>query len=154
VSQKKSSDAGSALAYASKMLEKSQSSGSAAAYAEGLNRAAKTFKSKQVTPENAFGLVQSLLGGQSSSPAGGDVLGSLLSGLGGGQQADEGLDMGDLLSAGMAFLQAQQQGGGTIESLIQAVISSGALGGSAHRAQSGQLVGSTLMKVVGALTGK
>lgn len=162
VGKKKKADAGEAFAYASQVLKKEHSSGSAAAYAEGLRQAAETFKSKQVTQENAFDFVRTLLGGglapaADSSALGGDLLGNLLGGLAGGKQdapaADKGLDLGDLISAGMAFLQAQQQGGTAIESLIEAVVSAGALGKSQHRSQSGQLVGKTVMKILGALGG-
>ena len=157
VGSKKKSDAGKAFAYASKALKKTQTSGSAQVYAEGLSRAADTFKSKQVTQENALDLIQSLLGGGAAPAAGGDLLGSLLGGLGGEQSstkaADDGLDMGDLISAGMAFMQSQQQGGSPVESIIQAVISAGALGGSSHRAKSGELVGNVLMQVLGSLGG-
>lgn len=155
VGKKKKSDAGTAFDYASKALKKTQSSGSAKVYAEGLSRAAETFKSKQVTQENALDLIQSLLGGGAGQASGGDLLGSLLGGLGAGepspQTSDDGLDMGDLISAGKAFMQSQQQGGSAFESIIQAVISGGELGGSTHRAKSGELVGNTLMKVLGAL---
>ncbi len=156
VGKKKKSDAGTAFAYASQALKKKHTSGSSQVYADGLSRAAEAFKSKQVTQENAFELIQSLLGGGAApAQSGGDILGTLLSGLAGEQQAaqasGEGLDLGDLISTGMAFLQAQQGGEGAIESLIQAVISGGALGGSSHRAKSGQLIGNTLMKVLGAL---
>lgn len=155
VGKKKKSDAGTALAYASQQLKKQHSSGSSQAYAEGLGRAAEAFKSKQLTKENAFGLIQTLLGGgaapQASAP-GGDALGVLLGSLGGGQQAaDQNLDLGDLVSAGMTFLQAQQQGGSALESLIQAVVSSGALGGTSHRSTSGQIVGNTLVQLLGSL---
>ncbi|MGD8812868.1 MAG: hypothetical protein PVI78_00170 [Anaerolineales bacterium] len=152
---KKKSDAGEAFAYASDLLKKEHSSGSAAVYAEGLSQAAGAFKSKQVTQENVFTLIQALLGGGASATTApsGDLLGSLLSGLAGAQQAnlDEGLDLGDLLSAGMAFLQARQEGDTTAETLIQAIVSGGALGSSTHRSTSGQLVGNTLMELLAGL---
>jgi hypothetical protein len=155
VSKKKKADAGEAFSYASQMVKEKHTSGSSQAYAQALSQAAETFKSKQVTQENAFALIQTLLGGGAPSAAGqsGDILGTLLSGLAGGQQAasDEGLDAGDLLSAGMAFLQARQEGDSAAEALIQAVVSGGALGSSAHRSTSGQLIGNTLMKLLGGL---
>jgi hypothetical protein len=155
VSKKKKADAGQAFSYASQMVKEKHSSGSSQAYAQALAQAAETFKSKQVTQENAFALIQTLLGGGAPAAAGssGDVLGMLLSGLAGGQQSasDEGLDAGDLLSAGMAFLQAKQEGGSAVDALIQAVVSGGALGSSAHRSTSGQLIGNTLMKLLGGL---
>jgi hypothetical protein len=160
VDKKKKADAGEAFAYASELLKKEQSSGSAATYAEGLRHAAKTFKSKNVTPENAFELIRSLLGGRSISTLdaseldAGD-LGSILQKVQGAQQVAEasGLDLEELLSMGMAFAQAQQQGGSAIEALIKAIVSGGVLGGSQHRSKSGMLVGNTLMKILGSLTG-
>ncbi len=152
VTKKKKADAGEAFSYASQMVKEKHTSGSSQAYAQALAQAAETFKSKQVTPENAFALIQALLGGgASAADSGGDILGSLLSGLGGGQQtaSDKGLDAGDLLSAGMAFLQARQEGGSGVEGLIQAIVSGGALGSSSHRSTSGQLIGNTLMKLLG-----
>jgi hypothetical protein len=162
VGKKNESDAGSALAHASQILKKELTSGSSKAYAEGLGQAAKAFKSKRVTQENALEFIQTLLGGGAAPPVdssalGGDLLGNLLGGLAGGQQegqaANEGLDLEELISAGMAFLQEQQQGGTAIESLIQAVVAAGELGSSPHRSKSGQLVGNTLMQVLGALRG-
>ncbi|HEY69415.1 MAG TPA: hypothetical protein G4O08_02400 [Anaerolineae bacterium] len=154
VSKKKRADAGEAFSYASRMVKEKHTSGSSQAYAQALAQAADTFKSKQVTPENAFGLIQTLLGGGApAADTGGDILGSLLSGLAGGQQtgSDGALDAGDLLSAGMAFLQARQEGDSAAEAIIQAVVSGGALGSSSHRSTSGQLIGNTLMKLLGGL---
>jgi hypothetical protein len=155
VSKKKKADAGEAFSYASQMVKEKHSSGSSQAYAQALAQAAETFKSKQVTPDNAFALIQALLGGGAPAAAGSsrDDLGTLLSGLAGGQQATsgEGFDVGDLLSAGMAFFQAMQEGDTTAEALIQAIVSGGTLGSSAHRSTSGQLIGNTLVKLLGGL---
>jgi hypothetical protein len=160
VGKKEKSDAGSALAYASEVLTKEHSSGSATAYAEGLRQAAEAFKSKQVTQGNAFEFIRTLLGGGEvsvfdPSEVADDFLGNLMANLGDVQQDAQaaGLDLEDLLSVAMAFFQAQQGGDSAIESLIEAVVSGGALGKSTHRSKSGQLVGSTLMKILGALGG-
>jgi hypothetical protein len=159
VGKKKGANAGQALAYASRMLKKQQKSGSAQVYAQGLKQAAKRFKSKQLTKENALDLVQALLGGgarapRRAAPKSGDALASILGSLTGSQSGeDSGLDMGDLLSAGMALLQAKQTSGGAADSLIEQLVSGGKLGSSSHRSTSGKLVGSTLMKVLGALAG-
>jgi hypothetical protein len=161
VGVKEKSDAGEALAYASKVLTKEQSSGSAAAYAEGLRQAAEAFKSKQVTQGNAFEFIRTLLGGGEvsvfdPSEVGDDLLGNIMQNLGGVQDQAQaaGLDLEDLLSVAMAFFQAQQGGDSAIESLIEAVVSGGGLGKSQHRSKSGKLVGSTLMKILGALGGQ
>jgi hypothetical protein len=113
-------------------------------------------------------LLGSLLGGlisggqnqeqQAAQPAGGDLLGSLLGGLtGGGQQqtgSNSGLDMGDLVNAGMAFMQAKQSGGSNAAALLQAVLAGSGMGNSNHRQQSTQLVASSFLQALGALTGK
>lgn len=75
-------------------------------------------------------------GGQPQAPqyapqpqmGGGDILSSLLGMAAGGgqpqpQQQNNGLDMGDLLNAGMAFLQARQQGADTGSAVLQAAMS-------------------------------
>jgi hypothetical protein len=111
-------------------------------------------------------LLGSLLGGgdttdqQSQSASGaGDLLGSFL---GGGaepsqssqnQQASSGLDAGDLLNAGMAFMNAKAQGGNTMQALVSALVSGSAMGNSQHRSQSGALVVNSLLQAISGLTG-
>jgi hypothetical protein len=100
-------------------------------------------------------LLGSLLGGlaesgassqQGSSAGGGDLLGSLLGSLAGGgtgnaeAQQGNGIDLQDLLAAGMAFMQARQQGQGNLQALVQAFVAGSGMGGSAHRDQSTQVV--------------
>lgn len=93
---------------------------------------------------------------------GGDLLGSLLGGLTGSSQQQspsgagqaggglsDGLDMGDLMTAGMAFFQAKQQGKDTMGSLIDAFVAASGMGSSPHRQQSTQLVASTFMNALG-----
>jgi hypothetical protein len=131
---------------------------------------------QQQAPQSAGGdLLGSLLGeltgsGQTqpqqeaSQAAGGDLLGSLLGGLTGagnaqannssGAPANNGLDMGDLLNAGMAFMQAKQTGGSNASALIQAVVAGSGMGNSNHRTQSTQLVAGSFLQALGALTGK
>ncbi len=155
--EKKSASPSTQLEYAAKQLQSKQS-GSAQLYAQGLAQAAQQFQGKQVTPDNALQLAQALLsGGQAAQSGGGsgDALGSLLGGLLGGQGGSQGgglsdgLDAGDLLNAGMAFLNAKQQGDSNVDALIDAVISASAMGSSAHRTQSSQLVLNTLMDYMG-----
>jgi hypothetical protein len=108
-------------------------------------------------------LLGSLSGGdQSQQQAGGDMLGDLLGSLaGGGQQqtaqganAADGLDAGDLLNAGMAFLQARQGGGSNAEALLQAVMAGSGMGNTNHRAQSTQLVVNSFLQALGSLSKK
>jgi hypothetical protein len=147
------------LAYASQLLKR-QESGSAQVYSQNLLQASRDFKGKDVTSDNAFGLIQALLGAgqaaQAEQPEGsGDLLGNLLGGLLGGGESDEGgLDAADLLSAGMTFLQSKQEGDSDIEALADAFISTSPLAQSSHRAQSGAVVANTLLSVLGSLGGK
>ena len=164
VKEKKNASPADQLAYASEILRGKQS-GSAQAYANGFAHAAQQFQGQAVTTDNAGMLLQSLLGGgqapaapSQGAGAGGDMLGALLGGLTGqsGQQqgADNGLDMGDLLNAGMAFMNAKQQGGSTTEAALNALMSAGPLGQASHRQQSGSVVASTLMQVLGSMSKK
>jgi len=111
-------------------------------------------------------LLGSLLGGgqqaQASQLAGGDLLGSLLGGLTGSPQQQppsgagqaggglsDGLDMGDLVTAGMAFFQSKQQGKTNMNALVDAFVAASGMGSSPHRQQSTQLVVSTFMNAIG-----
>ncbi len=160
-----------ALAYASQMLNQNANSGSAAVYAQGLAQAAQQFQGQQaVTPENGMGLLQALMGGGtgsgSSSGGGMDLLGSLL-GSGGGNASSggaldslmdlakgeklDGQDVSNLLNAGMAFLNAKNQGQDTMQAAISALVSGGPLGQQPHRKQSGEVVAGALMQAISAL---
>jgi hypothetical protein len=129
----------------------------------------------QQTTQSASGdLLGSLLGGltgagqpvqqqQTPQSAGGDLLGSLLGGLTGagtsqtntntGAATNNGLDMGDLLNAGMAFMQAKQSGSSTAAALLQAVLAGSGMGNANHRQQSTQLVASSFLQALGSLAG-
>jgi hypothetical protein len=109
-------------------------------------------------------LLGSLLGGESqqqqSSTAESNPMADLLGGLlGGAQQTSQsgtsqsGINMSQILAAGMEFMQSQQQGQDTMSSLLDAVVA-GSQAGSGYRAQSGKLVAGTLMQGLGALLGK
>jgi hypothetical protein len=154
---KQGADPADQLAYASQLLRKKSQSGTAQFYVEGLTKASQEFTGQPVTPDNAIMLVQSLLGANTQQPAqsqSGGVLGSLLSGLtggGGASQEQDGLDAGDLLNAGLAFMQSKQQGESTGEALMDALVAGTAMGQTPHRAQSGALVANTLMQVIGSM---
>jgi hypothetical protein len=109
-------------------------------------------------------LLGSLLGGgqttsqqapQQSSGMG-DLLGSLL---GGGQSSQQqtssggglsdGLDVGDLVTAGNAFFQSKKLGKTNMNSLIDAFVAASGMGNTPHRQQSTQLVTSTFMNALG-----
>jgi hypothetical protein len=142
----------------------------------GLTGGGQSEQQSQTTQSGGGDLLGSLLGGltgggqtqqQSQSPqsGGGDLLGSLLGGLTGGGNSQTnpssgqastggGLDMGDLLNAGMAFMQAKQSGSSTAGALLQAVLAGSGMGNSNHRQQSTQLVASSFLQALGGLTGK
>ncbi len=169
------------LSHASQYLAQNSKSGSAHVYSQALAQAAQQFQGQSaVTPDNAMALVQSLLGGgqqpTSQSQSGGDLLGALLGGggqsapqggadllsalLGGGQstqessggQGQDGLDLGDVLNAGMTFMNAKQQGQGNLEAALSAVMAAGPMGQKPHRQQSGQVVGNALLQAIAVLS--
>jgi hypothetical protein len=162
ISQAMASQRGAApsdqLRYASEYLGQHANSGSAQVYAQGLAQAAQQFQGQQaVTPDNAMVLLQSLLGGgqQASGEMGADLLGSLL----GGQQVQQvqqtqGIDLGALLSAGLTFMSAKQQGQDNVQAALTALMSAGPMAQRPHRQQSGQLVGNALLQAVAAMAKK
>jgi hypothetical protein len=119
-------------------------------------------------------LLGSLLGGltgggqtaqqQPAQSGGSDMLGSLLGGLTGGTSqvtsssaqagAGGGLDVGNLINAGMAFMQAKQSGNSTAGALLQAILAGSGMGNTTHRQQSTQLVAGSFLQALGSLTGK
>jgi hypothetical protein len=146
------------LQHASEYLAQNATSGSGQIYAQGLAQAAQQFQGQSaITPDNAMTLIQSLLGGgqQSAQQGGGaDLLGSLL----GGQQGQlnsggqpEGLDLGALLSAGMTFMSAKQQGQDNVQAALSALMSAGPMAQKPHRQKSGQLVANTLLQAIAAM---
>jgi hypothetical protein len=159
--EKKGADPADQLAHASEILRRKQS-GSAQVYANGFAQAAQQFQGQSITTDNAGMLIQTLLGGgqapTQAAGGGGDMLGALLGGLTGqsgqGQGANDGLDLGDLLNAGMAFMNAKQQGGSTAEAAVNALMSASPLGQSSHRKESGAMVANTLLQVLGSMSQK
>jgi hypothetical protein len=115
--EKKTASPADQLAYASQLLRQKSNTGSAQLYAEGLSDASAQFKGqKKVTPDNAMTLIQTLLGAQGSIPAqgnpsagaGGDLLGTLLTGLSNaqgqntGQNSNSGADLLGSLLGGLS----------------------------------------------------
>ncbi len=94
---------------------------------------------------------------------GGDPLSDLIGAfLGGGAaarpqaetpQAGGGLDLGTLLTAGMAYMQAKQQGASSLEALVQAMMSGSQMNTTQSHAQSGEIVASTLISTISKLLG-
>jgi hypothetical protein len=141
------------LAYASKQVEKKAESGSGKLYAEGLANAAKSFAGNELTPDTIGVLVNSLLSvekPEAKQSTGNDLLGGLLSSLTGGgssSEEDQGLDVNDLLRAGMAFFQSKQDGDSNMEAAMDALLAASPMGQTASRSQSGSVVASTLLSV-------
>ncbi len=136
----------------------------------------------QVGASEGGGLLGSLLGGgqPGASQGGVDLLGSLLGGrqqaasqggpadllgslLGGGQAAEPqpaegqpqgGLDLGDLLNAGMSFMSARQQGQSTLQAAMTAMMAAGPMGQKPHRQQSGELVANAMLQAISAFAGR
>lgn len=147
------------LRYASEYLGQNANSGSAQVYAQGLAQAARQFEGQQViSPDNALMLIQSLLGGgqQTASEGSAGLLGSLL----GGQQQiqqvqqSQGIDLAAVLSAGLTFMSAKQQGQDNVQAALTALMSAGPMAQSQHRQQSGQLVGNALLQAIAGLAKK
>jgi hypothetical protein len=153
VSEKKEQPVADQLSYASQVVDENVNSGSAKLYAQGLSGAAQKFTGNDLNPSNIGDLLKSLLGAEAPQveekpePKGG-LLGSLLGGLLGQskpKESDSGIGLDDLLQAGMAFYQSKQQGEGTSQALIEALMAASPFGQSAHRSQSGSIVASTIL---------
>jgi hypothetical protein len=154
VGDKKNADVVDQLKYAGNQLLKNGNSGSATMYGENLLNAAEAFTGKEVTSENSMQLIQLLLGAQqNASSTEGGFLGSLLSGLTAGGTG-EGLDAGDLLNAGMAFMQAKQSGDSNLEAALDAVVAASTAGQTPHRAESGKLVADALLSAISSFSTK
>ncbi|HEX5807483.1 MAG TPA: hypothetical protein VFY25_02370, partial [Anaerolineales bacterium] len=124
------------LQQASEYLSQNANSGSAHVYAQGLAQAAQQMQGQRaVTPDNAMLLIQSLLGGgQQPVQQGGGL--------------SDGIDMGDLLNAGMSFMNAKQQGQDNMQAALTVLMSAGPMGQKPHRQQSGQLVANALLQAI------
>jgi hypothetical protein len=81
----------------------------------------------------------------------GDILTDLVGGLMGGKPGGtnpQGLDTGDLINAGLAYMQAKGRGEGNLQAIISGIISASPLGNSPARAQSAQIIAGTLLQKV------
>ena len=146
---KEGSDPADQLEYAAQLLRRNANSGSAAAYAQGLDRASRQLGGGAITADKALGLLQTLMNGAQEEEAPAEPaadLGGLLGGLLGGDDAE--LDTGDLLNAGLSFLQSKQEGDSNVEALAEAFVSGTAMGQSSHRSQSGQLVTNAVLQML------
>ena len=151
VNEAPQNDLSSGLAAASKLLTE-KPSGSASMYAKGLAQAAEYFQGQDLDASQLLPLLQTMLGGGEASvtQGAGGLLDSLVGSLGG----DDGLDLGDILSAGAAFLESKEQGDSNLEAAIDAVISASKMGETPHRAQSSKLVADVLLQTLMSNLGK
>ena len=119
-------------------------------------------------------LLGGLMGGGSSSGGAGDLLGSLLGQKGDplGSGADDllgsllgqmsgsssgsnpGIDMGDLLGAGMDMLSKSQQGKSGLDALTGALLSGSQMAESDYRQQSGEIVTKAVLGALGTMLQK
>ena len=114
-------------------------------------------------PQSGVGdILASLLGGgttttQQPQAGTGDLLGMLLGSTNTSQtqnqQGQAGLDVGDLVNAGMAFMNTKAQGGNNLEAIVNALVSGSAMGNSQHRSQSGALVVNSILQAIGGMAG-
>ena len=118
-------DLSSGLSTASELLTE-KPSGSAAMYAKGLAQAAEYFQGQDLDASSLLPLLQTMLGGgeASVSQGAGGLLDSLVGSIGG----EDGLDLGDILNAGAAFMEAKESGDTNLEAAIDALISLGLSG--------------------------
>lgn len=164
MAQQKGSSPSQQLNSASQYLSQHGQSGSAQVYSQGLAQAAQQFQGQaEVTPDNAMILIQSLLGGaqpnqQSQS---GDQVGDLLGALLGGQppsqganQQGDGIDIGDVLNAGLNFMSAKQQGQDNLQAALSALMAAGPMAQKPHRQQSGQIVANALLQIISGMAKK
>ena len=160
---KKNADAADQLEYAAELLRKKSSSGSGTLYADGLNKAAKQVTGKELDAGSVISMLSTLMGSSESAASqtnsgSGDLLGSLLGQLGGSaapEESQDGLDLSDLLNAGMNFMSAKQSGKTNLEAITGALVSSSQVAsGSAHRAQSTELVTSTVLSTLTSMLNK
>jgi hypothetical protein len=156
--EKQSDSSADQLEYAAQLL-RGKKSGSAQLYAKGFANAAKEFVGEDINTGNAMQLVQMLMGGGASAKRSnenplGDMLGALMGSGASSASSDDELDIGDLLTAGMTFMSAKQQGGSNMEALMQALVADTEMSATPHRAQSSQLILNTLLDVVGGMGAK
>jgi hypothetical protein len=128
----------------------------------GTSTSAAPAATQSQTADPLSGLLGSFLGNdqsttQASSPDMlGNVFSSLLGGAAGQSQPEQavptqqpgGIDMNTLLTAGMAFLQARQQGATPVQALANAVMAGSQMNATPHHTQSGQIVATTLINTI------
>lgn len=149
-----------ALQRASSALQTRGTGGSSKVYASGLQQAAQEVRGRdKLDNEDVIGLLQTLMAsipvegaGAAGAQAPGNVLDTLLRSSAGQASAGDKLDATDLVSAGLAFLQAKQSGADDMTAIQQAAM--GALGGGnpmqlgSSRAAAGGLIAQSVIQAL------
>lgn len=125
---------------------------------------------QQAPQQGGGGLLGSLLSGltgggepvqqQAPQQGSGDLLGALLGGLTGGGSSttsggssstsgQSGLNLTNLLSGALAYVQAKQSGKGNLQAIVQAFMAYSGMGNAAHRTQSTELVVNSFLQALG-----
>ena len=183
VKDKKNAEPADQLEYAAQLLRKKSNSGSATIYAEGLGKAAKQITGKELNAGSIISILATILGssmgsssqsssgggmlgsllgslaGGASANSGGDMLGSLLGSLAGGSSADSGGDMLGSLLGSLAGGASADSGEDTLGSLLgsltgELVSGSQVAKSSPARAQSSELITSTLLNALSSMASK
>jgi hypothetical protein len=161
--QKQDRTNSTALRYAAKQVAEKSSSGSGQLYAQHLKRAASQVKGKELDSQQAVKLLQSLIGSpparkKAQQPAATDLFGSLMGGLTGdggtGSSEQSGFGLENLLSAGMAYVQAKQSGSSPMQALTQAFMTGSGMGGDPHRSQSTEVVVNSFLQALSSMSSR
>lgn len=151
--EKKNSDAPTQLEYAAELLRKKSNSGSASLLSDGLAKAAEQVTGKKIDIGSALSLLQTVMNGGKGQPRSsgtGDLLGTLLTGLSGGdtKKGDDGMDMGDMLNIGLGLLQSAKDSGVDVSMISRALVSDTEMGKTEHRSQSGEIITNAVLRLV------
>lgn len=152
--QKKDASPSAQLKYASGKVAKIGST-TAKVYAKGLAQAAKDTKGKSLDSMAIMKLVLDLIGGGQKVTKSSDPLSTILTGLSGSQKSGgsgQGLDIGDLIGAGLSYLSAKQGGESDLNALGRALVSNSPLTEAPHREQSGEVVMTTILNALSSMT--
>lgn len=158
---KKNADPADQLDYAAQLLRQKSSSGSATTYANGLTQASKQISGKSINIDTVLPLLQTLLSGgetgaSSSSGLLGDLLGTFLGGASSTTTSggSGGIDLSDLLGAGLSYMQSKQAGSSDMEALSKVLLGGSQYSSNPYRTQSGELIANTVLQALSGLMSK
>ncbi|HOJ00451.1 MAG TPA: hypothetical protein PLL88_02435 [Anaerolineaceae bacterium] len=158
---KKNADPADQLDYAAQLLRQKSSSGSATTYANGLTQASKQISGKSINIDTVLPLLQTLLsGGETGASSSGGLLGDLLGTFLGGASSTTtsggsgGIDLSDLLGAGLSYMQSKQAGSSDMEALSKVLLGGSQYSSNPYRTQSGELIANTVLQALSGLMSK